>query len=709
MIRFVSRAHGDPTRRAGAWTAVAALTVAMVVAAAQPASAKRGPRRPPPSPPPSVLGYPLVDTPLVSTPSALPKKGGTIQVDQSRTMATLASTKVTLRALVVAGGADDWGVTTWRATLDRVGAAYDVIDTNTTPLTNDTLVQADGTGRYNAILLTNSMLVDSSGAASGLSADEWNLLWAYERDHGVRQATLYASYGTWPEDYCLRGGSEGGVGDTALPATLTADGSATLNYLKPGAQIPIVQSYVYQTQLEAGCNGHAVLTTGGGVLGVLSTSTDGRERLALTFTSNQYLLQAHLLTYGLFRWASRGLYFGEHRHHLTVDVDDWFNSSDELLPDGTINTDPGFRMSGHDAYNTFLQQTALRASYPLAAGFTFGMAYNGGDANLNAGTMCWPDGGIARLTATTRCLRNDFRWINHTLTHPDLNFTDYDTNITEIGQNLTVAQQLGLPVDATVLKTGEYSGLGVYHPDPDNDIDPPTDHGLEASNPELLRAAKDLGVKYLHGNMSFPSHQPSCFNCATMHPLEPSLTIVPDWPTNIAYHTTTPEQETYFYNSFYGPNGKFPYWPTDLTYTQLLDYETDQALSRMATGSIYTNTFHISNLRDYAGGRTLASDWTDRVLAKYSALYSVPALAPTWPALAAYTLGRNAHFAEMAAGVEAVYDAATETVTVTSPASGTVTVSGAQTADSITYGSEVSASISLTANVPVTFTSRRLP
>jgi len=105
----------------------------------------------------------------------------------------------------------------------------------------------------------------------------------------------------------------------------------------------------------------------------------------------------------------------------------------------------------------------------------------------------------------------------------------------------------------------------------------------------------------------------------------------------------------------------------------------------------------------------LASDWADRVLAKYSGLYSVPALAPTWPQLAAYTLGRNAHFDELAAGVDAVYDAATETVTVTSPASGTVTVSGAQTADSTTYGTEVSASISLTADVPVTFTSRRLP
>ena len=57
-----------------------------------------------------------------------------------------------------------------------------------------------------------------------------------------------------------------------------------------------------------------MLTAGTDVLGVKATSADGRERLALNFTSNQYLMQAHLLAYGLFRWASRGLFLGEQRH-----------------------------------------------------------------------------------------------------------------------------------------------------------------------------------------------------------------------------------------------------------------------------------------------------------------------------------------------------------------------------------------------------------
>ena len=123
-------------------------------------------------------------------------------------VAALALTppKVALRALVVAVDATDWGVATWKPTLDRVGAAYDVLYTRTDPLTAATLVRPDGVGRYNAILLTSSMLLYDAGGGSyvsGLDGTEWNMLWAYERDFGVRQAALYTSYGTWPEDYCL--------------------------------------------------------------------------------------------------------------------------------------------------------------------------------------------------------------------------------------------------------------------------------------------------------------------------------------------------------------------------------------------------------------------------------------------------------------------------------------------------------------------------
>lgn len=642
----------------------------------------------------------------VTAPGTPGDTPGTVAAGGSASAFAAGAGSVTLRALVLAVDADDFGVATWRATLDRVGAAYDVLHARTQPLDAATLVGPDGVGRYNAILLTNSTLLyaENGGYQSALTADEWNRLWAYERDYDVRQASLYTSYGTWPENYCLTGSSEGGVGDTPLNASLTPTGAGVFDYLKPGAVLPITQSYVYRTRIAAGCAAQPVLTAGDDVLAVRTTSTDGRERLALTFTSNQYLLQAHLLAYGVFRWASHGMHLGEQRHYLNVDIDDWFNSADHYFPDGHVESDPGYQVSGHDAYNLSQRQAALRAEHPAAAGFAFSLAFNGADADPNAGTACSPSGGIPTLTATSRCLAGEFRWLNHTKTHLELNHSDYPTTVEEIAGNRTIGTSLGLSSPINVLKTGEYSGLGVYNDNPDDDTSPPVDHGLAASNPNLIAAAHDLGVKYLHGNMSFASHLPACFNCVTPHPLDTTVLVVPDWPTNTAYHTTTPDEETAFYNSFYGPNGRFPYWPQNLTYEQILDYEAGLALSRMATGSVYTHTFHIANVRDYAAGKTLVTDWVDRVLDKYDAYYQVPVLSPEWPALGAYAEATNAHHAALAAGVTAVHDRVAGTVNVSSPQAATVRVSGVQTPNSQQYGTDVSAPVALAAAGTVSVT-----
>ena len=87
----------------------------------------------------------------------------------------------------------------------------------------------------------------------------------------------------------------------------------------------------------------------------------------------------------------------------------------------------------------------------------------------------------------------------------------------------------------------------------------------------------------------------------------------------------------------------------------------------------------------------------------------MPLLNQGWPNLASYASDRMAHFAELHAGVSAVYDRGANTVTVTSPAAGSLTVSGDGAAGSTTYGSENSAKITLAANTPVTFTPSLLP
>jgi hypothetical protein len=690
---------------------IAAFTAIMVTGTASPALAAPARHGGPPLP---ISRGDVAPPRPTRVPDRLAVKPGTVAVRPNLSppvarpnLAAASPTDlVGLRALVIALDNDDFGLATWTSQLNQIGVPYDTLLARSTDLTAAQLLRADGGGRYNAILLSNNSLLFQDGSGnfvSGFTADEWNILWDYERTYHVRQATLYSSYGTFPEDYCLRAVSEGGIGDVAQNAVLTAAGAPVFDYLKASAQIPISLSYVYRNSIAAGCAATPLLTLGGNVVGVTTTSTDGRERAALTFSSNQFLTQTALLTYGLVRWATHGVFLGEQRHWINVDVDDWYNSTDEMLPNGVLNSDPGYRNTTADVTNLVASQNSLRSTFPLAAGFKVNMAYNSADGQTSALRLCL--GSIVvpnTLSGYTYCNRNEFRWINHTYDHQALNFTDYPTTFNEISQNLTRGAQLGLTVPATVLKTPEYSGLGTYNPDPNDSINPPTDHGLGASNPAVLQASTAAGVKYLHGNMSFASQRPSCFNCGIYHPLAPNLLIVPDWPTNIWYFSTTPDEETYFYNRYYGPGGLFPFWPTNLTYPQIIDYESGVGLQHVMSGSAYSHTMHIGNVRRYAAGKTLAFDWLTAIVTKYSALYNVPLRNPQWTDLGQYAADRTAHFAAIPAGDDAVWDRSTNTVTITKPAAGTVFLTGAKVTGFDQYGTDPISKLTLTANTPLT-------
>ncbi|MFC5994884.1 hypothetical protein ACFQE5_11755 [Pseudonocardia hispaniensis] len=631
-----------------------------------------------------------------------------------------AGSGVALRQLVIAADEKDLGLAAWKSILDRIGTPYDVILATSDPITPSRLVRADGVGRYQAVLLTDNALLlpDGNGNfTSALTAEGWNALWEYERNFKVRQVSLKSSPGTFPEDNCLRPGTDGPVAADPVMATLTDLGSTIFDYLKPGARIPIQNSYLYRTQFAQPCNAQPLLTLGTDVLGFVSTATDGRERAGLTFSMGENQIVTDLLGYGLLRWATRGVFLGEHRHWMNVDVDDWFASTLRGSPDGSAGT---FRLSGSDAASVGRQQAALRERYPLVGDFTLNIAFNGAHLNSQAPAQCDSANTPDALSSYSRCLAREFRWINHTFSHPAMNDTPYDENRTQIEKNLEAASSVGLPVPATVLKTPEYSGLGVFNADP-RSLSSPTDHGLNKSNTTLLTAAKDAGVKYLHGNMSFASHRPPCFNCGTYHPLQPDLFIVPDWPTNIAFEATTPEEQVHLYNMVYGANGgAADHADHDLTYDEILDAESNIALRHAMSGSVYTHTLHQGNLHEYASGRSLMFDWLNAVLAKYSSYYDVPLKNPDWPALASYVQARSSHFAELAGGHDAVWNRVTGAISYTPTGDNSLFFTGVaaeqptgadrnRIQEAEMYGSDSIARVAVTAADEVTLFARPRP
>ncbi len=121
----------------------------------------------------------------VKAPGPLAHKAGRVTVQRNATVApkgkaasattaagvaaVTTTNPVALRALIVGLDPSDWGVDTWKATLDRVGAEYDVLYTKTAALTSANLVGTDGVGKYNAILLTSSSLLYDSGGGNFVS------------------------------------------------------------------------------------------------------------------------------------------------------------------------------------------------------------------------------------------------------------------------------------------------------------------------------------------------------------------------------------------------------------------------------------------------------------------------------------------------------------------------------------------------------------
>jgi hypothetical protein len=180
---------------------------------------------------------------------------------------------------------------------------------------------------YSGIITATSGLAASGASVSALSDAEWQTLWGYASQFHVRQLVWYA----FPNDiYGFQAPSSGGSSATA---TLTAAGAQVFNYLNPSATIPIANTWAYFAKASA--DAVPLLTdASGNALIAMRATVDGRETLAATFDSNQYLLHDQILNYGMVNWVTKGLFLGE-RHIFATPQED-----DLLIADNVWNVSP---------------------------------------------------------------------------------------------------------------------------------------------------------------------------------------------------------------------------------------------------------------------------------------------------------------------------------------------------------------------------------
>lgn len=485
--------------------------------------------------------------------------------------ARAAGQRVLLRVLVVTSG--DPATVALATELEREGIPYTKVQLGASGRpTIDAAFLADaatGTGRFQAVFLPNQ-------TGGGLDGAELSALAAYEAAYGVRQVNGY----DWPSaSLGLGAPTYSGPLDGAAVTVSAAGLAGPFTYLKGSLAVDdvdkaVTETYGYLAQpptaLPAGQTFTPLLTaTVGASSGVLAGvfGHDGREELVLPAGFNHHMQWFNEVAPGLVSWATRGIHLGYRRNYLNVQIDDVFlpdsrwSVAGKCTPgdncvDGTITT-PDIRMTMSDV-------TRL-VNWQNSNGLKLDMVFNGGGAEAAKAANF----GIDWLTLAFLSNKSQFRWINHTYTHPFLGCIqiapttadqswrcatsptetprmdpeigdtmsggiDWASQATinqQLSDNLTWATANGLPnFDRTELVTGEHSGLATLPQQ-------------TADNPFLAPALAAQGIRYTASDASRENEPRALAGGAT--------TTVPRHPMNIFYNVGTFQEEVAEYNWIY--------------------------------------------------------------------------------------------------------------------------------------------------------------
>lgn len=605
-------------------------------------------------------------------------------------MPAFADNAVRLKILIIATGdvAEDPGLAYIKPVLEEMGVEYDVLNAGARDLTPAILASTSaGTackaedagcvGNYNGIVMTDSDSVPS------FTPSEWDILYDYQKDFGVRQAVLSGWPGTYrdPEppygvylDYGLVYSSSSTDYDAhwTVPAAYSKEVFEYVNRTNP---LPITD-FAFAANARNDTSGlrdgsvphvEPLLRTQGdeALVSIVrymipSRTTPVREVMISTITNASFLFHSKVLAYEFINWVTQGVFIGARRVHMAAHVDDLFRPNSlwdpALKKDNPANL---YRLNSADINNAVSKQAAFRAAHPLARNFKLDFPFNGSWAVVDPNAMPLTVNLTEDLVAAVAATKANFRFINHTFSHPDMakapvpanapcdyvTFTDISAIEAEIAKNRIVWSLLGLPERSQnnrVLVSGGHSGLkdprctndSALHLDMfDVQAD---DIAFDAggANPLFLEAAAKAGVVYLAADSSQRAENTEQYIAQYKDDSPTDRLMLPRWPTDIFYNVTNPSQledeYNYVYHRRYISAGQNPCEiPMAIcaprNYAEILMAEADMALRHMLTFKKWPHFFHQANLARYdESGNTLQFDWLNAVFTEYERMFNLP-------------------------------------------------------------------------------------
>ncbi|MEU9706769.1 hypothetical protein [Streptomyces sp. NPDC047981] len=477
-------------------------------------------------------------------------------------------------------------------------------------------------------------------APFGPGSAEQAALAAYETNFKIPQVDAY----TWAHpgvglDYTSEGGYAGPL-DGATAALTPAAEAGPFRYLDGTLTFEdndptITESYGYAGRPREGFTSLLdVPVSGGGRASLIGEyAHDGRRELVVSFAYNQYQRQFRVLARGIVEWLTEGVHLGQSRNYFSVHVDDVFapdarwDTARNCTP-GDFDCPGGDGEAGENPIRMTVDDAVYAAAWQKSAGFTLDMVYNGGQGEQWKTEHGGTDPAAARLIAD----RAQYRWINHTYTHPFLGCVQDNSTVpwqcaktstgaTRWTSRATIAAQIrdnhnwavakGISVDRTELVTGEHSGLKTA---PQQPVD----------NPNLAGALSDTGVKWIASDNSREPQQ---------RVVGPAKTV-PRHPMNVYYNVGTAAEMADEYNWVYtsradGGSGicesnpastclPAPLDPATGYATHIVPQEARIALSHVVANDPRPHYVHQSNLAE----ERILYPVLDRILADYRGLYA---------------------------------------------------------------------------------------
>ncbi|MFN8474395.1 MAG: hypothetical protein U0822_19535 [Anaerolineae bacterium] len=578
----------------------------------QPSAPQHAPTHPGPRPsPPHPRGV---------QPDALPEAG-------KAAAALPAGTSIDMKLLVITpqGIEDtknpqaDWDYIAIKAFLSQLGVPFDTLIATKTTLTASLLSDGASHAYYQGIILSTGSLVYYDSATmtwpSAFTSDEWTMLWQYEVNYGIRQVTSYTDPYGYPDSYGLSLVTYQDTTTAPLQATLTAAGQLVFPYLNAANPVTINNAWVYLANVcttgSCSCGASCpivtpLLTTSDGyVIASTASYPDGRENLAVTAANNPNLFHSMLLSYGIINWVTQGQFLGERHANIGVQPDDML-IDDDIWNTATLTDTTGlsYRMTGADLQALLTWQNGVRAK-PTTSTFRVEWPFNGeGGSGIYT-----PDD----LTPAVIANQASFNWLNHTYTHLNL---DSPTAFLQTWNDLT--QNDSFAKNTLKVTANNYVKDSMVQPDIS---------GLQ--NSSALLGMSTFGITYAITDTSRVGGNNPSPNAGFYSAYQSSILIVPRHPTNLFYNLETPDQWVSEYNCYYGPagtcaGGSWRYWDHNLSYSEILDKESDLMLSYLLKWDLDPLMFHQPNAAAYDGVHSLLSDLLDATLTKYNAMSTLP-------------------------------------------------------------------------------------